>query len=54
MNNREMKKLAELMGKSIDEKIAYEIKKNNKKIFDYFSLFIQVVIVIAVGFLEFK
>ena len=30
MNNQEMKKLVELMGQSIIEKIRIEIKENNK------------------------
>jgi len=54
MNNKEIKKLTELMGKSIDEKIVYEIKKNNKKMFHYFGLFIQITIMLIVIYLEFN
>ena len=39
------------MGKSVDEKIAREISKNNERLLSYFMLFVQVLIVIAVVFL---
>jgi len=54
MNKNSVEILIENMGKDIDEKIRKEIKENNKKIVSNVMLFMQVLIVIAVGFLEFN
>jgi len=53
MNKNSVEMLIENMGKDIDEKIRKEIKENNKKIVNNVMLFMQIIIVIAVGFLEF-
>jgi len=56
MNNRELQifteKLVDRMGKTIDEKINIEIKKNNKKIFDVFMIFVQLLILSVLIYLE--
>jgi len=54
MNETEIKQLVSSMGKDINEKIREEIRENNKKIVNNVMLFMQVLIVIAVGFLEFN
>jgi len=52
VTEKEVEKLVEKMGEDIEEKIAIEIRKNNKKIRDSIFLVIQIVMLIFVSYLE--
>jgi len=52
MNKNSIEKLIENMGKDIEEKISIEIKKNNGKIIDIILFTAQVIILIAIVYME--